>query len=209
MDDGTAGLWAIKARGGVTVVQDPQDAEYSSMPQSAIDHVKVDHVVKAQEMGALLHRLTAETVQGNGGPVSENLNIESAIAREAYPLDNGVLTLGPPTDLTCPECHGVLRQVKEGDILRYRCHTGHAFSADSLLAEITQSLESTLWSTLRSVEESVLLLTRMVEQLQRSGAVSLAHKAQQKMEEVSHRAMTIRQVILAHEHLSLELLGKE
>ena len=58
LDDGTTGLWWIKQFGGVAVVQDPNDAEHPDMPQSAIEHVAVDHVVSADEIGPLLVRLT-------------------------------------------------------------------------------------------------------------------------------------------------------
>src|SRR5262249_43628279 len=60
LDDGTAGLWAVKHYGGMAVVQDPRDAEVSSMPENAIRQVAVDHVVPASEIAELLVRLSKE-----------------------------------------------------------------------------------------------------------------------------------------------------
>ena len=58
-DDGTAGLVAIKRRGGVTVVQDPDDALFRWMPESALRYAEVDHSVPLVKMAPLLARLDA------------------------------------------------------------------------------------------------------------------------------------------------------
>jgi two-component system chemotaxis response regulator CheB len=72
-----------------------------------------------------------------------------------------VLEVGKLTPYACPECHGVLSAVQDGNIIRYRCHTGHAYSADSLLTSITEKIEDSLWSAIRGVEESILLLNNL------------------------------------------------
>jgi two-component system, chemotaxis family, protein-glutamate methylesterase/glutaminase len=61
LDDGTAGLHAVKELRGTTVVQDPADALHPDMPRNALAGTAVDYVVPASELGALLGRLVAES----------------------------------------------------------------------------------------------------------------------------------------------------
>lgn len=64
------------------------------------------------------------------------MEIETRIALEGNPLQLGVTKLGPVSSNTCPECHGVLVRVQDGTIVRYRCHTGHSFAQETLLADV-------------------------------------------------------------------------
>jgi two-component system chemotaxis response regulator CheB len=102
----------------------------------------------------------------------------------------------------------VLVRVDQGGIPRFRCHTGHAFGLDSLLAAMTDSVESALWSALRSVEESILLLREAAAREEnadgRPGAVG--PRFEQKVHEAEERAAKIRQVVLDHQALSLDLV---
>src|SRR3954469_14439437 len=90
-------------------------------------------------------------------PASKELEVEVRIAKEGRGLQAGVMELGEITPYTCPECHGILVQLKEGGVPRFRCHTGHAYSINTLLAEVTEYVEESLWNSLRSVEESAML----------------------------------------------------
>jgi two-component system, chemotaxis family, protein-glutamate methylesterase/glutaminase len=162
LDDGTAGLWAIKRLGGTAVVQDPADAMYPSMPESALRHVEADHRVPLADIAPLLARLTAAPVaEPEPASVPEAMEVEVKIAKEHNPVDAGLERIGEPSSFACPECHGVLLQLKEGGRMRFRCHTGHAYSLDSLLAEIGESIEASVWNTIRALEEGGLLLERM------------------------------------------------
>jgi two-component system chemotaxis response regulator CheB len=207
LDDGTAGLWAVEERGGIAVVQDPDDAAHPDMPRNALAYTAADHVVPVREMGALLARLVAESAATAARPVSPTLELEVKIAMEANALQEGLLTLGPATPYTCPECHGVLVRVGQGGIPRFRCHTGHAFALDSLLASTTESVEETLWSALRAIEETVLLLREAAwrEHGSSTGAhdARLASRFEQKACEAEARAALIRQAVLRHQALSL------
>jgi len=158
LDDGTAGLWAVKRRGGAALVQDPDEATYPSMPRSAIRYVEVDEVAPLAALGPLLARLAGEAPPPVDGEPSRQMEIETRIATEENALNAGVLELGPFTPYTCPECHGVLVSLPEGGVPRFRCHTGHAYSLDSLLAAVTTSMEDTLWGAVRAIEEGILLL---------------------------------------------------
>ena len=128
LDDGTAGLWAIKALGGVAIVQDPADALYPSMPRSALQQVKVDHCVPLAQITPLLVTLTATPVEtAERSPVPDHVNVEVNIAKEQHPMDAGLEEIADPSRYACPECHGVLLQLKESGRVRFRCHTGHAY----------------------------------------------------------------------------------
>ena len=136
LDDGTAGLLAIKQRGGVAVVQDPRDAIYPSMPESALAHVKVDHCLPISRIGQLLVQLSHEGVmQENIQPALEDMAREVRIAEmETNPLSEHE-QVGNPSAYSCPECGGVLWEVDDGELTRFRCRTGHAFSTESMFAE--------------------------------------------------------------------------
>ena len=142
LDDGTVGLWAVKQLGGIAVVQHPADAMFPSMPQSALQHVRVDHSVPLSDLAPLLVQLTGEPVfEAPAEPAPAALDVEVKIAMEQNPIDAGLLALSEPSSFACPECHGVLLQMKEGGRIRFRCHTGHGYSLDSLLAAITEGIE--------------------------------------------------------------------
>ncbi|MFB9990497.1 chemotaxis protein CheB [Deinococcus oregonensis] len=197
LDDGTSGLYAIKQAGGLTVVQDPDDAEYSSMPQSALGAVNVDHRVPLGEMGALLTKLVQEMLTSPGQPSmtageQRRLEIEVGIASEAHPLSYGVTSLGPPSLLTCPDCGGTLMQLKEGTVTRFRCHTGHAYTANSLLSHVSGSIEEKAYTVLRTLEEAVMLLELLSEQRQNQGDAHGAEMLRARAREVEASTQGIR-----------------
>jgi two-component system chemotaxis response regulator CheB len=160
LHDGTAGLEFIKRCGGIAVVQDPNDAEFPSMPESALRNVPIDHVVPLAQMGALLEQLVDRPVS-QASFIPEDLKTEAAIAERVVGTVDAVQNLGHQVPLTCPDCGGALWQLGHGHILRYRCHTGHSFTADVLLKQTQDSLEETLWVALRMMEERKNLLTNM------------------------------------------------
>jgi len=200
LDDGTAGLWAIKDRGGVTIVQEPAEAAYPSMPQNAMRNVEIDYRLPVKEMASLLLRLVNEPIPEEGGaPVSEAMKIENQIALENNALEAGVLKLGPLSPYTCPECHGVLVQLQEGNNIRFRCHTGHAFSMESLVDAIGESMEETLWSAVRVFEERMLLLRHMADHVRKQANEHLAERFEQKAQAAEDRVLILRQLALAKE----------
>lgn len=205
LDDGTAGLWAIKDRGGTAVVQDPTDAQVPSMPQNALKYVKADHVVPVREMGALLATLTRQPATSLEGTMRDELEIETKIAKEGRGLQLGVMTLGELTPYTCPDCHGVLVRLKSGGVPRVRCHTGHAYSINSLLAQVTAVVEDSLWSSMRAIEESVMLLEHMARHLREVDLDSeTAELFDKKAQDTQRHADVIRQAVMEHQTLSKE-----
>jgi len=208
LDDGTSGLWAVKRLGGVAVVQDPDEAFMPSMPLSALSQVEVDYTLPLAEIPSLLARLTSKTVAEQGGyEVPEGLDIEVKIAMEDNAFDAGVTKLGSPSIFTCPECHGTLLQLKENGRTRYRCHTGHAFSADSLLSQLTESVEETLWSAIRSIAESAMLMRHMAEHVRESDDTA-AERFLEKARDAERRGELVRQAVFDHENLSEEKVAE-
>jgi two-component system chemotaxis response regulator CheB len=160
LDDGTSGLWAIKDRGGVTVVQSPGDAAYPSMPLSALQHVEIDHVSDLASLPALLMRLAQDPSELSRLQEAPLMRIENEFAAG----DEHAQPIGAPSRFTCPECHGALGEVHEGKIVRFRCHTGHAFSLQSLLSDVDDSIDRGLWSVLRTMQERAMLLRKVAAQ---------------------------------------------
>jgi two-component system chemotaxis response regulator CheB len=204
LGDGTAGLWAIKQLGGTTVVQDPADALFPSMPQSAMNHVRIDYVLPLSEIPALLVRLTAEEMPAvAAAPVPESVEVEVKIAKEAPPLDAGLEGISEPSTFACPECHGVLMKLKEGGPIRFRCHTGHAYSIDSLVLAISAAIEESLWIAIRALEEGDMLLRTVVEHV-RGHTGNAAETLLIRAAEVRRQSEAIRKIVMEHEPIEVE-----
>jgi len=200
LDDGTAGLAAIKRCGGITIVQDPKDAAYPEMPQSAIDNVKVDYCVPIAEMGGLLEKLTQQR-PGKGKTIPEDIRTEAEIAERVLSDVAQVNGLGSQVPYNCPNCGGVLWEMDSPDVQRYRCHTGHSFTVPALFASQSEKIEETLWTSLRMFEERKNLLNNMardeVRSKQKRSAAQWAKKTQVHIER-------IRAILLAPESKSWE-----
>lgn len=212
LDDGTAGLWTIKSRGGIAIVQDPAEAEVPAMPQHALQAVEVDYRVTVAEMSSLLTEIILEQVKEDKESDMEENNKTSRevqIALQDRPLEPEGLKLGELTPYACPECHGVLSAIKDGDIIRYRCHTGHAYSADSLLTSITENIEETLWSAIRGVEESIILLKNLGDHYAEKNQPKLAALYFIKANEADNRAKLVRQAVLNHEQLTTDSINEQ
>jgi two-component system chemotaxis response regulator CheB len=189
LDDGTAGLWTIKDRGGMAMVQTPEEASFPSMPQSALADVDVDAVLPIAGMPAALLKWTSESIEAGGEiPMSKRLEAEQRIALGDNALQAGSAELGSPSTLTCPECHGTLMQIEEGDIIRYRCHTGHAYSLKTLLTEVNESIDVSLWNTIRAIDERIFVLRQMAQlakqEQEAAQALEQARRAERRVEQL-------------------------
>jgi two-component system chemotaxis response regulator CheB len=178
LDDGTAGMIAIKKCGGVTVVQDPAEAMYPGMPQSAIDNADVDHVVPLAAMGGLLEQLSREH-SGKRKAIPKDIQIEAEIAERVLSDVDEVEGLGKQVPYNCPDCGGVLWEMDAPDLPRYRCHTGHAFTQPALLAGQSEKIDETLWIALRMFEERKNLLNSIVLREGKRGSISAAQRAKE------------------------------
>jgi two-component system chemotaxis response regulator CheB len=201
LDDGTAGLWAVKQLGGVAIVQDPADALFPDMPTNAMQYVKVDHVVPASAIAPLLVRLTSRPAEEEKRiEVPREMEVEVKIAKEQNPLDAGLENIAEPSAYACPECHGVLMQLTEGQRLRFRCHTGHAYSVASLVAAISEGIEDSLWNSIRALQEGAMLMQRMAEHLKGHNAGE-AGGLRERADEARRQAEEIRKLAMSREPL--------
>ena len=163
LDDGTAGLWAIKSCGGTTVVQDPGDAEYAQMPANALMHNRIDHRLPLAEIPALLASLASKTVPPRPAEAPpQRLKDEVEYAKMNRDLRD-MNSLGTLSPFTCPSCRGALWELEESGHLRYRCHTGHAYTHASLLIDQNSAIEEAMYMALRAVEEKAAALRRISE----------------------------------------------
>jgi len=210
LDDGTAGLWTVKQYGGIAVVQDPRDAEVPSMPQHALNEVKVDYSVTVDEMADLLVKLSKERPPKNLRIMKDDkTKTEIQIAAEETALKKGILDFGQLTPFACPECHGVLSAIKDGNIERYRCHTGHAYSVDALLSSLSEKVEDSLYSAIRGMDEIIMLLNHIGDHYAEINQSKLAAVCFQKAKETELRSNIVREAVLNNEHLSKESLWQE
>ncbi|MDB4949115.1 MAG: chemotaxis protein CheB [Gemmatimonadetes bacterium] len=196
LDDGTVGLGVVKSCGGLAVVQDPADAVYPSMPSSAIENVRVDHVVPLSRIASLLVELVAQEPAGAAPGMSAEEEVEVSIdemdegAHAAYDRP-GVLS-----SLTCPECHGSLWEVGDDDALHFRCRVGHAYSPQTLYSEQAEAVEAAVWAALQVLEERALLAARMAERMERRGQAAIAQRFADQASEAKAHAAVLRRVLV-------------
>lgn len=177
LDDGTVGLMAIQRCGGTCIVQDPQEADYPDMPTNALNQVKVDYCVPIAEMGSILIKLMVRKLPKQKA-IPKDLQRETLIAERVLSDLESVNALGKQVPFNCPGCGGVLWKMDEGSVVRYRCHTGHAYTAASLLAEQTSKIEETMWVALRMFEERRNLLTTIAKDNKGTTARSAKERAE-------------------------------
>ncbi len=167
LNDGTSGLLAIKDRGGFTIVQEPSEATARSMPLSAIRHMKVDKVCKLDEMA----RLFVELANDDPPPEPEEslqklMEIENRIAEGIFKVEDwwALEQVSVPSGLNCPNCRSALYELKDQRVLRYRCRSGHAFSAQSLLSGQADAREAYLSSLFGALIEEATLAKRLARE---------------------------------------------
>jgi two-component system chemotaxis response regulator CheB len=194
LDDGTAGLLAIKGQGGVAVAQDPKDALYPGMPSSAIQHAGVDHVAPAAAMGAVLDRLVRQPAPGGPRDVPEELQFEVDSEELAMSAQDQHRP-GRPSGFGCPDCNGVLWEIDEANLIRFRCRVGHAWSQESLVARQSETLESALWVALRSLEERAALSHRLAAFARNGGHPITAARFEEQAKEAEAAAAQVRPLL--------------
>ncbi|HKH73108.1 MAG TPA: chemotaxis protein CheB [Vicinamibacterales bacterium] len=197
LDDGTAGLWTIKKLGGIGIVQDPSDAQFSSMPLHALNNVDVDHVVPLSGIAALLVALTADVREERERvAVSRQIDVEVAIAKGESPRAAGLEQLGTPSAYSCPDCHGVLLELEDDGRIRFRCHTGHAYSVESLLAAMNEVIERAIISAVRALEEGSILMQDVATQLTERTRANESQRLLDSSQRAKQQAEAIRQLLL-------------
>ena len=194
-NDGSAGLLAIKRRGGVAVVQDPQEALFPGMPQSALRYVEVDHRLPVDEIAPLLSRLAREPSGEKGAYlVPDDMEFESKIAG----LDPTVIDSnehpGELSAFSCPECAGPLYEISDGELIRFRCRVGHAYTAESVLEEKSEVLENALYLALNTLQESATMSEKLADR-SRGKSHNVAAHFEERAREARRSAEVIRRVL--------------
>jgi two-component system chemotaxis response regulator CheB len=193
LDDGTAGLGLVKRLGGVAVVQEPGEADYPSMPQSAIANVPIDHVAPLADIGPLLTDLVREPLPEQAEELSPEEREELPDMTEPEEHDGSLK--GEPAGLSCPECGGSLFE-RPGELpLHFRCRTGHAYSPESLMAKQTDGLETALWAAMRALQENAALARRMEKRARKSDGGGISERYHKRAEDAEKHAALLRALL--------------
>lgn len=194
LGDGAAGLQALKQSGGVTVVQDPSDAAFAEMPTTALLRSKPDHVVSLAGMPALFEKLVREPA-GLAKPAASGLEYEVNVASGGLGSMHEMDRIGRRSVLACPDCHGIMWEINEGELVRYRCHVGHAYSAEIMSLALDENLKRAFGSALRALDERVALARKLEAQASTSGRTGIAESWAAKALEFEAQANVIRDSI--------------
>jgi len=195
LNDGAAGLHAIKSHGGTAVVQHPLDAEADQMPIAALEAVEVDHVASAADLGRLLVGIAGTSAGAAPDLPLGDLRLEVEIAAGARTGSVELRNIASPTAITCPDCHGVLSEVRGSGPLRYRCQIGHAYTADALAAHIDE-LDEAIRIALRVMEERVTLVERMARDARDTGRNAVAELYEARAAEYRRYSATLHEAAL-------------
>jgi two-component system chemotaxis response regulator CheB len=194
MGDGASGLWTLHQCGGVTVVQDPTDAAFAEMPLTALNRAAPDHVVPLAEMPALLRSLVQQPA-GEPVPAPRHTRYEVEIAKGRPSSMHDMDGLGRRSVLSCPDCGGVMWEIDEDDVIRYRCHVGHAYAAELMSVALDDNLRRALASALRTLEEREALMRKLHRQAIAGGNRRLAENWAQKAQEFERETKVMRESI--------------
>src|SRR5438552_3658735 len=200
LDDGSTGLHIIKSEGGVAIVQDPNEALFPSMPLSAMRTTDIDYILPTQAIaGKILEIVTdtwKETVPGRAKAIAkEPVGVEGERMRD----EEDERKRGKPSTFSCPDCYGTLWEMQEGDLLRFRCRVGHAFSVESMRDGYSDSIEGALWSAVRILEESAALEQRLADQAIGRGDDVVAERFRDAAIGRTEQARTLRDMLLSKE----------
>ncbi len=162
LEDGTSGMWAIKSCGGICIVQDPEEAEFSDMPRSVINKIEVDYKASLKEISVIIQNVMDNALPARK-PVSQELLIEATITEQMMSDIDQLKKIAEHSDFVCPECGGGLWKIKNDPTHRYRCHTGHVYT-EKLLSDLQdEKIEESIWVSIRMLEEKSNLLLLMAK----------------------------------------------
>jgi two-component system chemotaxis response regulator CheB len=188
LDDGARGLRAIKAHGGMTIVQDPDTALHPGMPRAALRLVAPDRVLAPEEIAAAVVEFTAGAAEsGHNGQAMPDRDERQQVHEQtgAQP--------GEETGLTCPECGGAIYEQDDGEVVTFRCRVGHQYGEDSFGVEQSRTVESSLWAALRLLEERAVLNRRLAERHERQQRS--ARRFTQQADELEQHATELTQLL--------------
>jgi two-component system chemotaxis response regulator CheB len=179
LNDGTAGLMAVERAGGVTIVQDPDDALFRQMPESAIDHLRNPVILPLSGIGKTLINLVGSQPD-RGSTMKDPLDVASVRAEEDIASQERGERNGQISVLTCPDCGGTLWQVDGAGLVEFRCHTGHIYTSDAVAVGQAEGLEKRLSETVRLLREQQVLARQLETQARSRGQEARAQKFEQR-----------------------------
>lgn len=183
LDDGAVGMAEIKARGGVTIVQDPADAAASGMPEATMRLIRPDRVLAATAIADAI----VQAVDGGIAPTPQT--------DDDPPDPPGEELAMQELNITCPDCSGVLETRSENGYLQFECQVGHRFSEEVMLSAHADGVEAAMWVAVRVLEERVRLTQAMAERFNGEGHESLAERLMRESHDAALRAELIRRAI--------------
>jgi two-component system chemotaxis response regulator CheB len=187
LDDGTVGLLAIKNAGGATLVQDPEEALYPSMPSNAIAHVRPDYVLPVNDIADTLVRLVEASARRQPQEAAMTDPAPDPSAEKAQP--------GELTPFSCPECGGSLWELAVGGVSSFRCRVGHAYTIRSLVDRHAHALERALWTSYRALEERAALSRRLARRLSDRGRAESAARFERQAEASAAQADELKRLL--------------
>ena len=205
LDDGTAGLMAIKRRGGATLVQAPAEALYDTMPKTAIELVHPDVIAGVAELAAEMTRLATAPPPDRPMPASADPREDAVLAVDRGGSDDP--QPGRPMGLTCPECNGAIWESVEDGIVRFRCRTGHEYALETFVAEQSERVEAALWTALRTLEERAALNRRIAARNRERGNAKTADRFALRADEAIEHAIVLRRVLAEYENVGVNEEG--
>jgi two-component system, chemotaxis family, protein-glutamate methylesterase/glutaminase len=207
LQDGTAGMLAVKRCGGTCIVQDPKQSEFPDMPQSVLDNVAVDYCVPLEHMGAILYEKTRDGVTGHH-IIPDDVKAEAEIAEKAAVGIDKVAPLGDKSIFSCPDCGGGLWEMKKDGFTRYRCHTGHVYTEKEFLLKHNEALENTLWVALRMMEERKNLLKKMSEEEASKGWTRSSGLKKEREQELNDHIERLKNILFDAKEMGVQAISK-
>lgn len=194
LNDGSAGMLAIKRSGGVCIVQDPNEAEVPDMPLSVLNNMEVDYSVGLARMGEILTAVMKQ-LPTPVKPPSEVLAEADIAARMAVGMER-VTSLGEHSLYNCPDCGGGLWKIEGEHVARYRCYTGHTYNETELLTKQGENVESTLWVAVRMMEERSNLYNKIAREHTKKGLSRISASYEQNAAELKNHIDILRKVLI-------------
>lgn len=191
-DDGTAGLFVIKARGGVAIVQDPEDAITPEMPRNALKLVEIDYCLPIRQIADVLVQLSS----GKATNVTESPNGDTKMDEKATAEHTISQPPGFQVPVSCPECNGPMYEVREGELAVFQCFVGHTYSPESLSDEHTEALERALWTAIRKLKERIVLHHELINRKRRNkGETELINRLEESIATAENDIVLLRDVL--------------
>jgi two-component system chemotaxis response regulator CheB len=199
LDDGTSGMSSIKRSGGITVVQDPNEAEYPDMPLSVLDNVDVDHNVSLAQMGELLKEIISNT-EPTEKEVPYDIKLESVLDQRVSTRIESLLQF-EKSEINCPDCGGGLYVTQKEHPTHFRCHVGHSYTDRELNIRMSEVLETTIWTSLRMMEERRSLLLKLAKKDEERGYDTSAGRNIEKAKEMEVHIENLKQILFSAAHV--------